>query len=444
MKKLLLLMGIGALTAVPVSARGLCGMPAKQQHKTEIRKKIDEVYKINAAAEKGVWMPGKLQNFTWANNEWIEEETLIITYFENGLPKTMTQEGVLINLVYDELGRVSELTGYPVDQPDLEVISYTITYDPVVKDAIVKMEAVMNLGDMVVTETAGAEVTRNASGNVTEVATYEIPFMGSKEYESVMTIGYGADGKANQIKTVYYDDGMTEDSLTYSDIVWENTDGQILTIDMVDDNFESGLFWGANRLKSCKVTDDELPGIVISAGVEYSSDGYRLEMVSDNYTFGTIDYKRVDEYGSYDCTQYSVEFDEFSGTLVKENAETEVMTYRVDSFGNVLEDKEHYVYDDPAMSPETYTTIGHVEYNPEYGYPEEYWTEEGYNDRPMHKVDRVLFSEYEYFSSGVKTVETSDTDAPVEYYNLQGVKIQNPGDGIYIMRQGATSKLIKK
>ncbi len=159
MKKLLLLMGIGALAAVPVSARGLCGMPAKQQHKTEIRKKIDEVCKINAAAEKGVWMPGKVQNFTRANNEWIEEGTQIITYFENGLPKTMTQDGVLINLVYDELGRVSELTGYPVDQPDLEVISYTITYDPVVKDAIVKMEAVMNLGDMVVTETAGAEVT---------------------------------------------------------------------------------------------------------------------------------------------------------------------------------------------------------------------------------------------------------------------------------------------
>lgn len=437
------MIGIGALVAVPMSARSFRGMQAKQQHKSEIHKKMEEVCKINAAAENGVWMPGKMEYFSWAGNEWIEEETQIVTYFENGLTKTMTQAGVLINYVYDELGRVSKMTGCMEDQPDEEVISYSITYDPVVKDAIVKMEVVMNVNGMAMTQTAGAEVTRNASGNVTEVATYEIPLMGSKEYESVMTIEYGDDGKANQIKTVYYEDGMADYSQTYYDIVWENTDGQILTTDMVEDNYESGLFWGANRLSSCKITDDEMPGVVFSAAAEYSPDGYILEMKLGNDIFSTLDYARVDDFGSYDCTEYSAEFDDY-GTLVNEDGETEVMTYRVDSYGLVLEDKEHYVYDDPTKSPETYTIIGHVIYNTEHGYPEEYWSEEGYNDRPMHKEDRALYSEYEYFGSGIETVETSDTDEPVEYYNLQGVKVQNPSDGIYIMRQGATSKLIKK
>ena len=37
--------------------------------------------------------------------------------------------------------------------------------------------------------------------------------------------------------------------------------------------------------------------------------------------------------------------------------------------------------------------------------------------------------------SGVVNVEF-DTDAPVEYYNLQGVRVENPANGLYIRRQG--------
>ena len=29
-----------------------------------------------------------------------------------------------------------------------------------------------------------------------------------------------------------------------------------------------------------------------------------------------------------------------------------------------------------------------------------------------------------------------DVNAPVEYYNLQGIKVVNPGNGIYIKKQG--------
>lgn len=43
------------------------------------------------------------------------------------------------------------------------------------------------------------------------------------------------------------------------------------------------------------------------------------------------------------------------------------------------------------------------------------------------------------------TVVENNTDAPVEYYNLQGVRVENPGNGLYIRRQGntATKVLIK-
>ena len=41
-------------------------------------------------------------------------------------------------------------------------------------------------------------------------------------------------------------------------------------------------------------------------------------------------------------------------------------------------------------------------------------------------------------------VSGSNDNAPVEYYNLQGVKIENPGHGIFIRRQGtAVTKIIQ-
>lgn len=47
-------------------------------------------------------------------------------------------------------------------------------------------------------------------------------------------------------------------------------------------------------------------------------------------------------------------------------------------------------------------------------------------------------------TSGVETVTTdeADADAPVEYYNLQGVKIINPGPGLYIRRQGSKASKV--
>lgn len=48
-------------------------------------------------------------------------------------------------------------------------------------------------------------------------------------------------------------------------------------------------------------------------------------------------------------------------------------------------------------------------------------------------------------TTGVENVDTDATDAPVEYFNLQGVRVDNPGAGIYIRRQGKTvTKVVVK
>jgi hypothetical protein len=69
--------------------------------------------------------------------------------------------------------------------------------------------------------------------------------------------------------------------------------------------------------------------------------------------------------------------------------------------------------------------------------------------------DSTRESQYEYtyikkpteVVSAVKdiVVAEEESEAPVEYYNLQGVRVANPQSGLYIKRQGskATKVLVK-
>lgn len=447
MKKLLLLAGIAAIAATPVSSRGLFPKKAHEQKpQTELKKTMAQVLKMNEAASQGIWQPGKIVSYYASGDSWYENETTLITYYEDGYVKTETQQGIIITAYYDDMHRVSEMTAAMEDTPDQTLMTYTFSYDPIVPNALVKTVVSMSIMGTTMSETIGADVVRDAAGNITNVDIYDIPPMGKKEYESSMTVEYGSDGKASKITTDYYDDGMVEYTQTYSDIVWENTDGQIFSAEISDDNYESGLFWGANRIKSCKVTDDELPGVTLDVDATYHSSGYKTDIKMAGETMLSIEYTKVDEYGSYDSVVYSseIDIDDKTGAWEKEDAETETTTYRVDSYGLVLEDTEHYEYEEPGKKADTYFTVGHVSYNAEFGYPEEYWTEEGYNDNAKHKVDRMVFSDYELYASGVKNVEASESEYPAEYYDLHGVRVYNPGKGIFILRRGGkTTKVMR-
>lgn len=447
MKKLLLLAGFAAIAATPVSARSLIPKQMQEQKpQSEIKKTMAQVLKMNEAETKGVWNPGKIVSYYASGNTWYEDETTLITYYEDGYVRTETQQGIIITAYYDDMHRVSKMTAAMEETPDQTLMTYTFSYDPIVPNALVKTVVSMSVMGTTMSETIGADVVRDASGNITNVDIYDLPPTGKKEYESKMTVEYGSDGKANKITTAYYDDGAVEYTQTYSDIIWENTDGQIFSTEMNDDGYESGLFWGANRIKSCKVTDDELPGVTLDVNATYHSSGYKTDVTMGGETMLSIDYTKVDEYGSYDCVEYSVdlEINDKTGALEKEDEETETTTYRVDSYGLVLEETEHYEYYEPGKQAETYYMVGHVDYNSEFGYPEEYWTEEGYNDNAKHKVDRMVFSDYEFYASGVKDVEASGSESPAEYYDLHGVRVDNPGKGIYIMRRGGkTSKVMR-
>jgi hypothetical protein len=40
--------------------------------------------------------------------------------------------------------------------------------------------------------------------------------------------------------------------------------------------------------------------------------------------------------------------------------------------------------------------------------------------------------------AGVKDITVDNSEAEVEYFNLQGIRVNNPTNGLYIRRQGKT------
>lgn len=56
-------------------------------------------------------------------------------------------------------------------------------------------------------------------------------------------------------------------------------------------------------------------------------------------------------------------------------------------------------------------------------------------------IDMTLSFGFDMPKSGVANVAV-DADAPVEYYNLQGVKVANPSNGIFVRRQGSEVKKV--
>ncbi|MDE6824019.1 MAG: DUF5123 domain-containing protein [Duncaniella sp.] len=52
---------------------------------------------------------------------------------------------------------------------------------------------------------------------------------------------------------------------------------------------------------------------------------------------------------------------------------------------------------------------------------------------------------YEGDASAIESIEAAEADAPAEYFNLQGVRVDNPSNGIFIRRQGSkVSKVVIK
>lgn len=288
------------------------------------------------------------------------------------------------------------------------------------------------------------DVTRDEKGRVTEVVRYRMNQKREFITEEKDVITYGEDGKPSQVKVYrYYEDNATgevklAEAIAYTDIVWKNCDNQILNGHI--------LFQGANRILSAKIiVNDEEHG---SINVEYGpgeNDYTVVEVGTPKFlsikTINRTEWREINPYDSYSILNrretYSKNSDEPEVSVNYESVTN-------DAYGILIE--RIIRNENNGVITSFHKEIGEVEYDKTYGYPLVYtMSEVGSEDdsEPMFGY-RVEYSDYKNCreTTGIDNVAVENNDnAPVEYFNLQGERINKPSKGLYIRRQG---KLVQK
>lgn len=382
---------------------------------------------------------------------WGDMNTEKYTYNTDGSVATMEETGQKTvytynadgNLVKEEVFNVYNGANKPVTVTEYE-------YDPIVKDFVVAETEYFYQGqsEPLYTTGNGTEITRDSAGNITKTRTYNIS-NGKKTYDDEqMTIQYGPDGQASTvtIEKLKTKNGqtVTEVEEQWTDIVWNTTDGQILSMEF--DDPDSDMYFSANRVASATYTSEDLPQAAQFTAT-YDGDSYHSMLMMGNDRIREITFDAVgkfapredfDECWSYSAETYEVEFDEDNGQYYIESRVTTKETNTADEFGFcLLNEKTTTEYKSSGDKTETETEKTEVIYDDQAGYPVQgaKWKKDS-SDKDFVPVSLYFFSDYVNVDpAAVSTIEP-DNDAPAEYFTLQGVRVSNPSDGIFIRRQG--------
>lgn len=441
------------LTVAVLTAAGTMAAPslpspfskAKKTHKTEMRKAAKKAPRLRAESRNSLWRPGTQIVSEWNPDEetWAEYAKYITTYDNAGhilTDKIVSLEGEGANLTtyeYNEYGMpVKKLVTISADGSAFVNYSNTVReYDPTVHSVIISNtesiwmdEAWQEQGNCY-----RRDVTRNADGNVTEVVIRTL-YDGNYEATQKMTVEYGADKKAVRIVISVLDYDENGDltmvpEMEYKDIVWHRTNGQIIS----DEDITSV----DNGIASCTVIDIDGENYVT---VEYPDDKGSFKS-NLKYAMGeiSVDLKMLDEYGSYDYSQEEIYREEGQEDYLYSIEER----YRINEYG--LETELYSAEGEGEDLEITGWMKAEIESNPEYGYPDLFtMTEYNPDEDVFDNMMQIKFEDYTDVS-GVKGASDEDSQAPAEYYNLQGMRIQGePASGIYIRRQGSeVTKILK-
>jgi len=405
------------------------------------------------------WHFGTFSLYYWNSDTqaWPDEPFCVYnyTYYEDGKTKSENyNNGLSQEYTYDEKGRISRLT----TTRDGVVTNADYEYDSVLEDFIIKTET---CSDGSTINGTGKEIIRDENGNITKITEYSYERNVGEEqfaytsYRCQLSIEYGADGKATSIayKSGYNGHEFEYEEFRLSEIEWENTDGQIYLpnsfyyTSVYKNNDLIELFCkGNNRIKSAKYSARWRDTADVT--VTYDGDSYHYLIVTETgMPHSDVQYTPTDEYGSYETKSTLSEFGwdsddkqyvKFTYDVTKEE--------KFDPAGFQLERLEtrinHYEEADETL---TYGIKGYPTYDPEHGYiTEMIYTEKRTDSDEYVNYQRGFYSDYVNCTSGVGNVAV-DSNAPVEYYNLQGIRVDRPANGIYIRRQGnTTAKVIMK
>ena len=313
---------------------GAISLPAAPRHAPVAKRIFKPAAKSDEASHAEIWCPATQQMFLW-EGEWILTETNNYTYNSMGLAtEDYTVDGdnegaTRIVYTYNDNGNWKTRES----QSSSDLINFRNSEKTVREfDAVVPGFVTATYGynwlNYEWQQTGNnweREVTRDTDGNVTKVER-RVLYNGIFDPTQRFFVEYGADGKASKLWSeeltsngfnLYWEEGDV-----YTDIVWERTDGQILS--------DEDLMYGANRISSAKVISD---GDELSINVEYRDElgsfkGEIKGLIDGMEVTSVIEHTVCDIYGSYD--EVITETYTFEG-----ESETTVATnrYRTDDFG---------------------------------------------------------------------------------------------------------------
>ena len=440
------------LAACAILAAGNDAMAARPAKPVKHAARAAAAFNRKAAVQRATeaaakWCSTTEKVYGW-NNRWVLEETYTIEYDSKGLRTKQTcvdAEDIVTRqtFAYDANGmKTLEITEVSEDNGASFRNSSKLerTYDSRVTNFITLNKPYIWMNDdwQASGNNYTQTLTRNADGNVTMMER-AVFFNGIYDPTTRITMTYGADGKATTIaeSNLNYDYSSGQyywdDDQTYTDIVWDRTNGQITS--------NEDLMSGANRISSAKIVDgDDEMNVTVTYDENGGYSGTMTGTDGDDTFTSNVFYSVLDDNGSFKVITDTYYFS--NGEPYYSESYTE--TYKYDAYGLIIQ--ESVEFSDGTYSEFESIVEGTIEYDPVNGYPLTY-TLQSYDPDEGKMVNgiRMEFSDY-VDVVGIGDITADSADAPVEYFNLQGIRVANPTPGqVYIRRQGdsATKVLVK-
>lgn len=409
-----------------------------------------ESWKVSETALK--FKPTVTKTYGWNGRKWALDETITSSYDASGLPVSELSVDAdgdhdITVFEYDGNGKVTfKETKVSSDGVNFENYKKSeFEYDPILTDVITRRTEWlwMDLGNGKDWQPVGNNykriITRNEDGCITSVV-IAVLFEGIYDPTQRLTVTYGEDGKAIAIseEILDYDYGtqeyIWEQGILITDVRWETTDGQIYD--------PENLFLGNNRIKSAHYEDEDDMSFDVSVEYAADSEAYTMTMkgIMIDEDMGDYEIEGIAKYTPLENDGYMAES---TTTLMGEEMTRSKEEVRYDDWGHLT--LEYYEEEeDGGFYYEK--TVGDVEYDSE-GRPSSYTVSVEDFDSNDGKVESEMAFRAEYFdyidvTAGV--CSAAEADGPVKYYNLQGMEVKHPAEGMILIRhQGEKVEKIK-
>lgn len=274
------------------------------------------------------------------------------------------------------------------------------------------------------------DIVRNADGNVTDVQ-ISVWFEGRYDPTQRLSITYNAEGQATEILHTMLLAGtlgyIWVDAEHYTDIVWDKTDGQIVSID-------DGLFFGNNRLASAHFVNDNGSKAYDNYDITATYDEGQGVKVVLTGLYQAIENSVVKiEQSERPTEDGGIRYETLTSYAVASDL-NHTENYRdlniFDAWDIEIESSSYYwADDDEANGVFEFMNSADVTYDDTYGYPLE--VRDYADDQPL---GRIVYSGYIDCAEqdSLRELDVAGAGQNNGYYDLQGRRVANPGRGLFI------------